>query len=213
MTKNIDELLIGIVLVALMVISASFIINDAIAKNQLIAEQEGQIAALEAEVAELHHEVVVLTDQKEAVELDLAMVREENTALMEELCYLHYLLDDPMALFNRDVLELTPEDEELLMQIAMAEAGNQGVIGKMLVMRCVLNRCENADAGVRSIIYAPNQFYVAGMGGYDNECELALIMVEAGWDGSRGAVFFCSQGYNDCATEPLFRYLGHWFSK
>lgn len=213
MAKNIDELLIGIILVVLMVISASFIINDSIVKNQLITEQEEQIAALEAEVKELHHEVVVLTDQKEAVELDLAMVREENVALMEELCYLHYLLDDPMALFSRDVLELTPEDEELLMQIAMAEAGNQGVIGKMLVMRCVLNRCENADAGVRSIIYAPNQFYTVGMGGWDEECELALLLVASGWDGSKGAVFFCNQGYNDCASEPLFRYRGHWFSK
>lgn len=213
MAKNIDELLIGIILVALMVISVSFIINDSIVKNQLITEQEEQIAALEAEVVELHHEVVVLTDQKEAVELDLAMVREENVALMEELCYLHYLLDDPMALFSRDVLELTPEDEELLMQIAMAEAGNQGVIGKMLVMRCVLNRCENADAGVRSIIYAPNQFYTVGMGGWDEECELALLLVASGWDGSKGAVFFCNQGYNDCASEPLFRYRGHWFSK
>ena len=37
MAKNIDELLIGLALVALMVISASFIINDAIAKSQLIA--------------------------------------------------------------------------------------------------------------------------------------------------------------------------------
>lgn len=213
MTKNIDELLIGIILVALMVISASFIISDAIAKNQLIAEQEEQIAALEAEVKELHHEVVVLTDQKEAVELDLAMVREENVELMEELCYLHYLLDDPMALFSRDVLELTPEDEKLLMQIAMAEAGNQGVIGKMIVMRCVLNRCEINNASVRSIIYAPNQFYTAGMGGWDEECELALLLVASGWDGSKGAVFFCNQGYNDCASEPLFRYRGHWFSK
>lgn len=213
MIKNIDELLIGLILVALMVISASFIINDSIVKNQLIVEQEGQIAALEVEVAELHHEVVALTDQKEAIELDLVMAREENVALTEELCYLHYLFDDPMALFNRDVLELTPEDEELLMQIAMAEAGNQGVIGKMIVMRCVLNRCEANNASVRSIIYAPHQFYTAGMGGWDEECELALLLVASGWDGSHGAVFFCNQGYNDCATEPLFRYRDHWFSK
>lgn len=181
--------------------------------QEQIMQQQLIIAEQDVEIAELQNEIEILSIQKSEIETDLAAVRDENEALVGEIEYLQYVLEDPMALFCRDVLELTPEDEELLMQIAMAEAGNQGVIGKMIVMRCVLNRCEINNASVRSIIYAPNQFYTAGMGGWDEECELALLLVASGWDGSKGAVFFCNQGYNDCAAEPLFRYRGHWFSK
>ena len=207
----------GLITVAALVLGVSAIAGKFVAQEQQITELHQQMESMAATAAEreaeLRHEIVVLTDQKDALELDVAMLKEENTALMEELSYLHYILDDPMALFSEKLIELTPEDERLLMDIAMAEAGNQGVLGKMIVIRCVLNRCEKTGGSIRSIIYAPNQFYVAGMGGHDEECELALLLVCAGWDGSQGCLYFCSTGWNGCATEHLFKYRNHYFSK
>lgn len=205
----------GLITVAALVLGASAIAGKFVAQEQQITELHQQMESMAATAAEreseLRHEIVVLTDQKDALELDVAMLKEENIALTEELSYLHYVLDDPMALFSEKLIELTPEEEKLLMNIAMAEAGNQGVIGKCLIMNVVLNRCEASGGSVRNVIYAPNQFYTAGMGGYDEECEIALLMVCAGWDGSQGAKYFCNQGYNDCASIHLFKFGAHYF--
>jgi hypothetical protein len=206
----------GLITVAALVLGASAIAGKFVAQEQQIAELHQQMESMAATAAEreaeLRHEIVVLTDQKDALELDVAMLKEENIALTEELAYLHYVLDDPMALFSDKLIELTPEEEQLLMDIAMAEAGNQGVLGKMIVIRCVLNRCEATGGSIHGIIYAPNQFYVAGMGGHDEECELALLLVCAGWDGSQGVKYFCSAGGYNAYGEPKFRYRDHWFS-
>lgn len=211
MSEHMKELLMSVAIVFVIVFNVAYLAVRFVQEEKTIEEQTQQIAELNAEIKELRHEVVVLTDQKDALELDLAMTKEENMELMEELAYLHYVLDDPMALFSEKLVELSPEDEELLMKIAMAEAGNQGVIGKCLIMNVVLNRCEASGGSVRNVIYAPNQFYTVGMGGYDEECEIALLMVCAGWDGSQGAKYFCNQGYNDCASIHLFKFGSHYF--
>ena len=206
----------GLITVAALVLGISAIVGKFVAQEQQITELHQQMESMAATAAEreaeLKHEIVVLTDQKDALELDVAMLKEENIALTEELSYLHYILDDPMALFSDKLVELSAEDERLLMGIAMNEAGNQGVIGKALVMLTVLNRCERNGGSVRDIIYAPNQYYTVGMGGYDEECEIALLMVCAGWDGSQGSRFFCSAGGYNAYGEPKFRYRDHWFS-
>lgn len=192
------------VLVLLAGLDVAYMVARAAQKEQIIAEQSAEIVAL-------REENLTLAGEKMMLEEELAVVCEENVALEEEMAYLHYLLDDPMTLFGDDFVELTPEEEMELMQIAMAEAGNQGLVGKMLVMNTVLNRMERDDMSVHEVIYAPNQYYTAGMGDYDEECEIALLMVAAGWDGSQGAYYFCNEGYN--GPIPLFRFRGHWFSK
>lgn len=194
------------ILIALIMLDICYIVNKFVAKENTIVAQQIEIEELRQQVAMLNGEIVEL-------QTELAVEREENVALREELDYLHYLLEDPMSLFGDRLLELTPQEEIELMQIAMAEAGNQGVVGKMLIMNTVFNRCERDEMSIHDVIYAPNQYYTVGMGGYDVECEIALILVTAGWDGSQGAIYFCNHGYNAYGDTQLFRYRGHWFSR
>ena len=110
-------------------------------------------------------------------------------------------------------LNLTERECELLEQIAMAESGNQDTKGKALVMRVVLNRAELHDMSIEDVIFAPNQFYTAGMCAGDEGCHEALAMILEGWDESEGALYFCSKGWNYYGDTHLFKYGGHWFSK
>jgi len=110
-------------------------------------------------------------------------------------------------------LNLTERECELLEQIAMAEAGNQDTKGKALVMRVVLNRAELHDMSIEDVIFAPNQFYTAGMCAGDEGCHEALAMILEGWDESEGALYFCSKGWNYYGNTHLFKHGDHWFSK
>ena len=167
----------------------------------------------EIRIAELETEVAVTQQRADDLETEVAMAREENVALLEELEYTRWVLEDPMALFTGPLIELTPDEERELKEIAMSEAGNQGIVGKALVMLTVLNRCEKSGQSIHDVIYAPNQYYTAGMREPDEEAEIALLMVSAGWDGSQGAIYFSNQGYNGCASEHLFQYGAHYFGK
>ena len=129
-------------------------------------------------------------------------------------------------------LILSDEEWDLVMREAIAEAGNQGVKGQALVMCVIINRWRSGKYGetIREVIYAPNQFYVAGM--YANDLRTtwegsltsgqrrqildayaARSWVEYGWDESEGALYFCADGWNYYGEEHLFKYGGHWFSK
>lgn len=167
----------------------------------------------EIRIAELETELAVAQQRADDLETEVAMAREENVALLEELEYTRWVLEDPMALFTGPLIELTPDEERELKEIAMSEAGNQGIVGKALVMLTVLNRCEKSGQSIHDVIYAPSQYYTAGMREPDEEAEIALLMVSAGWDGSQGAVYFSNQGYNSCATIHLFRFGAHYFGK
>lgn len=111
------------------------------------------------------------------------------------------------------IRNLTDEDKELLMRIAQAEAGNQDIIGRALVMLTVLNRCEKNGASVRATIYAPCQFYTKGMCSPDEKTREAMEMVLYGWDESEGCLYFCSTGWNYYGDTHLFKHGDHWFSK
>lgn len=109
-------------------------------------------------------------------------------------------------------LNLSEEDCELLEQIAMAEAGNQDTVGKALVMLTVLNRVEKTGLSIREVIYAPNQYYTAGMCPGDEDCHEALAMILGGWDESQGATCFRTGHYHNFGI-PLFQHQDHFFSK
>lgn len=109
-------------------------------------------------------------------------------------------------------LNLSDEDCELLEQIAMAEAGNQDTVGKALVMLTVLNRVEKTGLSIREVIYAPNQYYTAGMCPGNDDCHEALVMIMEGWDESQGATCFRTGHYHNFGI-PLFQHGSHYFSK
>ena len=94
-------------------------------------------------------------------------------------------------------LDFTDEESQMLLKLAMAEAEDQGVIGKALVMRVVKNRVDS-DAfpnSIEEVIYQPKQFSPIEDGRYDiavpdAECYEALEMVLNDWDGASGALYF-----------------------
>lgn len=120
---------------------------------------------------------------------------------------IHYAAFEPVTYRN-----FTFEEQELLERIAMAESGNQDVIGKMLVMMTVINRAEKSGMSIRDVIYAPNQYYTQGMAPGDEGADEAIAMIMDGWDESQGALYFRTGHYHNFGT-PLFQYGAHYFSK
>ena len=97
------------------------------------------------------------------------------------------------------LLELTEQEQTMLLKLAMAERGATGCLEcTALVMRTVLNRVEAENrfgSSISSVILAPEQFTPVMDGSYDtaqsNElCQEALELVLTGWDESQGALFY-----------------------
>ena len=107
----------------------------------------------------------------------------------------------------------TQEDQAILEGIALAEAGNQGVEGMLLVMNVVMNRCDRSGQSISEVVYAPNQFYTAGMCEGNDESFKALMLLMQDVDYSQGAIYFCSTGWNQYGDEHLFKFGDHYFSK
>lgn len=111
------------------------------------------------------------------------------------------------------VANLTEYEWAELESIAIAEAGNQDIEGIALVMWTILNRCRNTGASVHATIFAPSQFYTAGMAGGNDKSRQARELLESGWDESQGCLYFCNQGWNFYGDEHLFKHGAHWFSR
>jgi len=94
-------------------------------------------------------------------------------------------------------LDFSDEESQMLLKLAMAEAEDQGVIGKALVIRVVKNRVDSEafPNSIQDVIYEPKQFSPVWDGRYDEavpdaECYQALEWVLNYWDGSNGALYF-----------------------
>ena len=93
----------------------------------------------------------------------------------------------PVIVPQREVREFSYEDAQLLMRIAQAEAGNQGVEGMELVMAVVLNRAASDEFPdtIEKVIFQNNQFQPVTDGRFykvelSREAHLALADIEAG---------------------------------
>ena len=114
-------------------------------------------------------------------------------------------------------------DEYVLLQIAMAEAGDQDIEGKALVMNVVMNRTQDEEfpGTVEEVVMQPGQFEPVENGSFyevtpDWECVEALEMVASGWDGSRGATYFeesYAGSWQSVNLEKLFVHGCHTFYK
>lgn len=82
------------------------------------------------------------------------------------------------------IIEVTQQEAVELMQIASAEALNQGIDGMRYVMSVVINRVNSPDYpnDIHSVIYQPHQFYTAGMAKAEitPEVHMALALLEMG---------------------------------
>lgn len=83
-----------------------------------------------------------------------------------------------------EIIEVTQQEAVELMQIASAEALNQGIDGMRFVMSVVINRvrCSEYPDNIHDVIYQPHQFYTKGMKKAEitPEVHMALAQLEMG---------------------------------
>lgn len=128
----------------------------------------------------------------------------------------------PETSHSKKQVTFSKKDAYLLMKIAMAEAEDEDIEGKSLVMRVVLNRVKNKEFpnSIRRVIYQERQFSPIANGRFDRvepneDCQKALNMIsEDGWDESRGALYFESKSdstWHEDNLQFLFRHGRHYF--
>ena len=113
-------------------------------------------------------------------------------------------------------VKLCESEFDLLCRCVEAEAGDQGYLGKVYVVDCILNRCDAWNKSVTGIIYQKHQFEVVS----NNRINTVPVTAE-----TRQAVsdelrkrtnyeilHFRMSRYHSFGT-PLFRYKDHYFSK
>ena len=117
------------------------------------------------------------------------------------------------------VYSFTPEEEQLLLKLGMAERGETGCVNCVaLVMRTVLNRVEGPKfaSNIRNVIYTQDQFTPAMDGTLEKAvpnqlCHEALEMIKTGWDESQGALYYewCEgDSWHSRSLNLLFRHCG-----
>jgi len=110
----------------------------------------------------------------------------------------------------------------MLAKLAMAEAENQDIEGKALVICVVLNRLADSSFpdSISEVIYHEGQFSPVSDGRYDRvepdeDCYKAADMVlNDGWDNSEGALYFerkSSSKWHSQHLKFLFKHGDHYF--
>lgn len=109
--------------------------------------------------------------------------------------------------------EITYDEAQMLMRIAMAEAESDGVDGKAMVMAVVLNRVndERFPDSIEGVIFQEHQFSPIADGRYekaepDIECHLALAEIERGEFDIIDALYF--ENASDSWQANNCEYLG-----
>ena len=111
------------------------------------------------------------------------------------------------------IKNLTEEEKRELRLIAEAEDLIDGSEGMLWVMLTVINRIRANGGTVHSVIYAPNQYYTAGMASNPGELsQESLDMLMCGVDPSDGAKYFRTETYHSFGT-PVAHVGHHYYSK
>ena len=111
------------------------------------------------------------------------------------------------------IKNLTEEEKRELRLIAEAEDLIDGSEGMLWVMLTVINRIRANGGTVHSVIYAPNQYYTAGMASNPGQLsQESLDMLMCGVDPSDGAKYFRTETYHNFGT-PVAHVGHHYYSK
>ena len=111
------------------------------------------------------------------------------------------------------IKNLTEEEKRELRLIAEAEDLIDGSEGMLWVMLTVINRIRANGGTVHSVIYAPNQYYTAGMASNPGQLsQESLDMLMCGVDPSDGAKYFRTETYHSFGT-PVAHVGHHYYSK
>lgn len=125
----------------------------------------------------------------------------------------HYVSFTDEFAVDSIIKNLTEEEKRELRLIAEAEDLIDGSEGMLWVMLTVINRIRANGGTVHSVIYAPNQYYTAGMASNPGELsQESLDMLICGVDPSDGAKYFRTETYHSFGT-PVAHVGHHYYSK
>ena len=130
-----------------------------------------------------------------------------------------YIYDSPEQIAE----EIKLGEMEMISQLVEAEAGNQDLYGKRLVVSVILNRLHNGNFGssIEDIIFEdePLQFSVTKNGRYDKagyhmqKSDYVAVSLEFTEGQVNKDVLYFNCGDYVEGTTPLFKYGDHYFSK
>lgn len=118
---------------------------------------------------------------------------------------------------------LNKKEKAMMKRIAMAEAEDEDLMGKILVMNVVWNRVQSDEFpnSINKVIFQKKQFSPVSNGRYydvtpNEDCQTALKMFQNGVDKSRGALYFESKSpstWHSDNLKKLFQHGRHIFYK
>ena len=134
-----------------------------------------------------------------------------------------YTIQEEGTRESEPAVSLDAADEEILLKLAMSEAGGESTEGKALVMLSVVNRVQSDEFPdtVSEVVFQDRQYSPVLDGRYystvpDDDCLAALELIEGGWDESMGAMYFENAGadsWHSRNLEFLFQEGDHKFYK
>ena len=108
---------------------------------------------------------------------------------------------------------ISEADADLLLRVAMGEAGNQGIDGMRYVISTVLNRVDDSrfPDTISEVVNQRYQFYTGYSGSISDDCREALAQ-ELQEQIDEDVLWFCSSGWPAYGTRAL-QYKDHYFSR
>lgn len=165
---------------------------------------------------------------RQAAETTVPTTMPETTAAMEEPTTAPTTLPTEAPTETTQPLPVrtfTPEEEELLLKIGMAERGDTYCTDCIALVMCtVLNRVDTPDkfgSTIKSVLYAEGQFTPVMEGKFEEVepnyvCKKALDQVKSGWDESQGALYYewgREEGWHARNLNFLFKHCDTKFYK
>ena len=165
---------------------------------------------------------------RQAAETTVPTTMPETTAAMEEPPTAPTTLPTEAPTETTQPLPVrtfTPEEEELLLKIGMAERGDTYCTDCIALVMCtVLNRVDTPDkfgSTIKSVLYAEGQFTPVMEGKFEEVepnyvCKKALDQVKSGWDESQGALYYewgREEGWHARNLNFLFKHCDTKFYK
>ena len=135
-------------------------------------------------------------------------IQEEAKVIVEDVVI--KVADEPETVEEDPQVILS--DDDILAMVAMSEAGNQELLGKVAVVATILNRCDYYGLTVETVVTSPNQYSYPYYGTVTDECYRAVEIAKGCRDlfDSR-MMFFRNSKYHDFG-EPYVKIQDHYFS-
>lgn len=112
-----------------------------------------------------------------------------------------YIDEDDLMLPEWEPVVLSDKELDVLARCVEAEAGNQDLYGRQLVVDVILNRVddESFPDNVVDVVYQPNQFSVVTNGSINrvtpSDLTYEAIALECDMRTNENVLFFCSKGF------------------